>query len=268
VTRKVLEAARELELIVRGGSGIDNIDVEAATARGVTVLNTPGANSESVAELTIAFLICLARQIPKAHAGVLAGRWEKKTLMGSEISGKTLGIIGVGRIGRKVAVKARALGMSVLGCDPYVREEEIIEARAVPASLEEILRSSDYITFHVPLTAETMHMADADFLAAAKDGVRILNLSRGGVIDEEALLQFIESGKVAGAALDVFSHEPPGRIRLLEKDCVIVTPHIGGATSEARERIGMEVVRVIVEYAAGRRAREESPSTPMRGTRK
>jgi D-3-phosphoglycerate dehydrogenase len=259
VTRKVLEAAGELELIVRGGAGIDNIDVEAATARGVTVLNTPGANAESVGEMAIGFLLCLARQIPQAHAGLAAGRWEKKKLRGSEIYGKTLGIIGVGRTGKSVSRKARALGMSVLGYDPYVSEEEIIEARAVPAPLEELLRAADYITFHVPLTPETSHMADADFFAAAKEGVRILNLARGGVIDEEALLRAIESGKVAGAALDVFSEEPPGSNPLLEKECVIATPHIGGATVEAQERVGRQVAKVIMEYAAGEYAREEGP---------
>jgi D-3-phosphoglycerate dehydrogenase len=250
VTKKVLDAAKEMRLIVRGGVGIDNIDVETARARDISVVNTPGANTESVAEMTIAFLLCLARRIPQAHAGLAAGRWEKKNLRGSEIAGKTLGIIGMGRIGRSVAQKARAFGMSVLAYDPYVSEDEIIAARAVPAPLDELRRTADYITLHVPLTQETRNLVDDIFLARVKAGVRILNLARGGVIDEEALLRAIESGRVAGAAIDVFAKEPPGRSPLFEKECVVVTPHIGAATVEAHERVGEEVVKAITEYAA------------------
>lgn len=252
VTKKVLEAAAELRLIVRAGVGLDNIDMEAARARGITVMNTPGANTESVAEMTIALLLCLARRIPQAHMGLVGGVWEKPRIRGSEIAGKTLGVIGMGRIGRCVSRKARALGMSVLAYDPYVSEEEIIDARAVPAPLDELRRTADYITLHVPLTDQTKNLVDTEFLAGVKAGVHIVNCARGGVVDEEALLHAIESGRVAGVAMDVFAQEPPGRNPLFGKDCVVVTPHIGAATVEAQERVEREVVRVIIEYASGK----------------
>jgi D-3-phosphoglycerate dehydrogenase len=252
VTKKVLEAAKNLQLIVRGGVGLDNIDLETAQERGVTVANTPGTNSESVAELTIAFMLCLARRIPEAYNTLLDGRWEKKRFRGSEIGGKTLGIIGMGRIGASVARKAAAFDMTVLGFDPYLEAAQIERSGARPSTLEEIRERSDFITLHVPISDETKNLVDADFLAGTKDGVRIVNCARGGVVDEKALLDAIEAGKVAGAALDVFAEEPPGKHPLLEKDCVVATPHIGAATFEAQERVGREVARVIMEFAAGK----------------
>ncbi len=252
VTKKVLEAATELELIVRGGVGLDNIDLETARERGVTVANTPGTNSESVAEMTIAFMLCMARRIPQAHNTLLEGRWEKKSFRGSEIGGKTLGIIGMGRIGASVARKASAFDMTVLGYDPYLDAAVIERSGARPSTLDEIRQKADYITLHVPISDETRNLIDADFLAGAKDGVRIVNCARGGVVDEQALLEAIDSGKVAGAAMDVFAEEPPGKHPILEKDCIVATPHIGAATFEAQARVGKEVARIIIEFAAGK----------------
>jgi D-3-phosphoglycerate dehydrogenase len=252
VTRRVIEAAGELKLIVRGGVGLDNIDQEAAKEKGITVANTPGTNSESVAELTIGLMLCLARQIPQAHAGLVAGRWEKKQFRGCELGGKTLGIIGMGRIGQSVSKKAIAFGMSVLGYDPYVTDADMSKAGVKAVTLDELRNSSDFITIHVPMSSETRSLVDKEFLSGAKDGVRIVNCARGGVVDEKALLQAIESGKVAGAALDVFAEEPPGESPLFEKNIVVGTPHIGAATFEAQERVGKEVVRVILEFKAGK----------------
>ena len=250
VTGKVIEAASGLELIVRGGVGLDNVDLEAAKAKGITVANTPGMNSESVAELAIGFLLCLARQIPRAHAGLAAGRWEKKQFRGHEINGKTLGIIGMGRIGRAISQKAAALGMSVVGFDPYVDDREMNKYGAKAVILDKLRRHSDFITIHVPINEETRNLVDADFLAGAKDGVYIINCARGGVVDEVALLDALKSGKVTGAALDVFTDEPPGPSPLFEHERVIGTPHIGAATFEAQERVGKEIVRILTEKAA------------------
>ncbi|MFQ6104561.1 MAG: hydroxyacid dehydrogenase [Candidatus Glassbacteria bacterium] len=252
VTKKVIEAAGNLKLIVRGGVGLDNIDLEAAKEKGIKVLNTPGTNAESVAELTIGLMLCLARQIPQAHATLVEGRWEKKKFRGFELGGKTLGIIGMGRIGRSVSAKAAALGMTVLGYDPYVEDDVIRRAKANPATLDEIRRASDFLTIHVPISQETKNLVDSEFLAGVKDGIRIINCARGGIVDEAALLKAIESGKVGGAAFDVFESEPPGKSPLFEKECVIGTPHIGAATVEAQERVGKEVVRVIMEFNAGK----------------
>ena len=193
-------------------------------------------------------MLCLARRIPQAHIGLAAGRWEKKKFRGDELGGKTLGIIGMGRIGRSVAGKATALGMRVFGFDPNVNNEDVIRAGAKPVTIEELRNSSDYITIHVPILPETKDLIDADFLAGARDGVRIVNCARGGVVDEDALLDAIDSGKVAGAALDVFEEEPPGESPLFRRDCVIGTPHIGAATFEAQERVGEAVVKVLNDF--------------------
>ncbi len=246
VRKPVLDAASNLRVVVRGGVGVDNIDVEYAEKKGVRVLNTPAASTESVAELTLAYIFALARPIVQATESIKAGKWEKSKFHGSEIQGKTLGIIGVGRIGSVVAQRAAALGMIVLGYDACA-------IGAVPfmmlTSLEELLARSDYITIHIPLTRESHHMLDARSFAAMKDGVRIVDCARGGVVDEDALYAAIVAGKVAGAALDVFETEPvPAGAKLVQLPQVICSPHMGAMTGEATERIGDEVADLLKKY--------------------
>jgi D-3-phosphoglycerate dehydrogenase len=244
VRRPLLDRAENLKLIVRGGVGVDNIDADYAAHKGVRVVNTPGASTYSVAELTIAFLFALARPVVQATQSLRDGKWEKKQFEGTEIQGKTLGIIGMGRIGMAVATRAAALGMIVLGYDsrtvgpaPYM----------MMMSLDELLARSDYITLHVPLSESSRHMIDADVIARMKDGVRIVDCARGGVIDEAALYDALVSGKVAGAALDVFEDEPLNDYRLFTLPQVIGTPHIGAATHEATARIGDEVAEILID---------------------
>ena len=245
VRKPVLDVATNLRVIVRGGVGVDNIDVEYAEQRGVRVLNTPAASTESVAELTLAYLFALARPIVQATASVKAGKWEKSKFHGAEIQGKTLGIIGVGRIGTVVAQRAAALGMIVLGYDACA-------VGPVPfmmmVSLEELLSRADYITLHIPLTSESHHLIDAETIARMKDGVRIIDCARGGVIDEAALYDAIVAGKVAGAALDVFEVEPLTDSKLMQLDQVIGSPHMGAMTGEATERIGDEVAELLKNF--------------------
>jgi D-3-phosphoglycerate dehydrogenase len=246
VRQPVLDAARNLQVIVRGGVGVDNIDVDYAARKGVRVLNTPAASSESVAELTLAYLFALARPIVQAAASVKAGKWEKGKFCGIEIQGKTLGIIGIGRIGTLVAQRAAAMGMLVLGYDarnvgpmPFM----------MLMTMEELLERSDFITLHLPLNEQSRHMINAETIAAMKDGVRIINCARGGVIDEEALYNAIVSGKVAGAALDVFEQEPLTNTRLIALEQVIGSPHMGAMTDEATERIGDEVADLLKTFS-------------------
>jgi D-3-phosphoglycerate dehydrogenase len=244
VRRPLLDRAENLKLIVRGGVGVDNIDADYAAQKGIRVLNTPGASTHSVAELAIAFMFALARPVVQATQSLRDRKWEKKQFEGAEIQGKTLGIIGMGRIGMAVATRAAALGMIVLGYDsrtvgpaPYM----------MMMSLDELLARSDYITLHVPLSESSRHMIDADVIARMKDGVRIVDCARGGVIDEAALYDALVSGKVAGAALDVFEDEPLNDYRLFTLPQVIGTPHIGAATHEATARIGDEVAEILID---------------------
>lgn len=243
VRKPVIDAATRLKVIVRGGVGVDNIDVDYAQARGIRVLNTPGASTASVAELTLAYLFALARPIVQATISMREGLWEKSRFEGIELQGKILGIIGMGRIGTAVAVRAAALGMIVLGYDsrsigpaPYMQM----------VSLDELLAKSDFITLHLPLTAESHHMINAETIAKMKTGVRIVDCARGGVIDEDALYDAIRSGKVAGAALDVFENEPLTDRKLFELPQVIGSPHIGASTHEATARIGDEVADILI----------------------
>ncbi|MEJ5198915.1 MAG: hydroxyacid dehydrogenase [Anaerolineae bacterium] len=243
VRKPVIDAATNLKVIVRGGVGVDNIDVDYAQARGIRVLNTPGASTASVAELTLAYLFALARPIVQATISMREGLWEKSRFEGIELQGKVLGIIGMGRIGTAVAVRAAALGMIVLGYDsrsigpaPYMQM----------VSLDELLARSDFITLHLPLTAESHHMINAETIAKMKTGVRIVDCARGGVIDEDALYDAIRSGKVAGAALDVFENEPLTDRKLFELPQVIGSPHIGASTHEATARIGDEVADILI----------------------
>ncbi len=242
-----LAAARRLRLVVRGGVGTDNIDLEAARARGIEVLNTPRASTASVAELALGLLLALARRIPQADAALKAGGWPKKEFSdGIEIEGKTLGIIGVGRIGGALGRRASALGMVVIGADKELEPAGRFEGLEI-LPLEMLLPRADFVSLHIPLAEEGHAQIGREEIARMKDGVLLVNCARGGVVDEEALLEALESGKVRGAALDVFAEEPPRDLRLLRHPRVICTPHMGASTREAQARIGMEVAQIVLE---------------------
>lgn len=241
VTAAFFEAAKNLKVVGRAGVGVDNIDLTAAKAHGVSVVNAPIATTLAVAELTFGLMLALARDIPRADAGMKDGRWLKKDLEGIELFGKTLGIIGMGRIGAEVGRRATAFGMSVLGYDPLIPADEIIRRGAEPLTLDDLLSRADFITLHLPLTSETRGMLNAAAFAKMKDGVRIACAARGGIIDESALLDALNSGKVAGAALDVFATEPPGKTDLVSHPRVIATPHVGAQTAEAQVRAGLDI---------------------------
>jgi D-3-phosphoglycerate dehydrogenase len=245
VRQPLIDVCPNLKAIVRGGVGLDTIDHEYAKSKGIAVMNTPMASSASVAELAIGYMFMLARSLFKATASMKADKWDKKAFEGDEIGGKTLGLIGVGNIGREVAKRASALGMTVLAYDPYVKEA--IEAQLVP--LHELLARADYISLHLPKTKESANMIAAEEFAKMKDGVRIINCARGGIIDEQALYEALSSGKVAGAALDVYAEEPPTDWKLLKLDNVIGSPHIGAATREAQGRVGAEVAEKLIAFA-------------------
>ena len=242
---EVLENAKNLKFIIRGGVGLDNIDVKKAEEKGIVVLNTPEASTISVAELVIGYLIALSRFIPQATYSLKTGKWEKKKFKGQEIFGKTLGIIGIGRIGKEVAKRANALGMKILGFDPFVKEAEGIEI----ADLHFLVENSDYITLHIPLAENTKYIINKGLIDKMKQGVFIINCARGGLIDEDALYTALQSGKIKGAAFDVFEIEPPNNNKLLQLENFIATPHIGGSTVESQERIGAEIAQKIIEYS-------------------
>jgi len=245
VRQPLIDNCPNLKVIVRGGVGLDTIDADYARSKGIMVMNTPLANSASVAELAIGFMFALARSLYQTTASIKAEKWEKKRFEGDEIGGKTLGLIGVGNIGREVARRASALGMTVLSYDPYVKSLEGVKL----VGLNEILTQSDYISLHLPKNSETEKMISTDQFAMMKDGVRIVNCARGGIIDEDALYSALTSGKVAGAALDVFAEEPPTDWTLLKLENVIGSPHIGAATKEAQGRVGAEVAQKLIEFA-------------------
>ncbi|MFQ6117886.1 MAG: hydroxyacid dehydrogenase, partial [Candidatus Bipolaricaulia bacterium] len=213
---------------------------------GIKILNTPGATTISVAELALGHMLALARHIPQATASLKAGKWEKKKFMGTELYGKTLGIIGIGKIGQEVAKRASAFGMDLVAYDPYVREEEVRHLGLKLLPLEDLLPYSDYITIHVPLTPETRHLLSGREFAMMKDGVRLINCARGGVVDERALYDALVGGKVAGAALDVFEEEPPKDNPLLKLDNVIATPHLGASAREGQVRSGVEIAEKMI----------------------
>ena len=247
VTKEVIDAGTSLKAIVRAGVGLDNIDVGYAKEKGVSVLNTPSASTQSVAELTIAYLMALARNIPLMTASMKAGKWEKKSFLGSEVSGKKLGLIGSGRIGQAVADRAIALGMTVLAYDPYVTQLPNITL----VEMDDLLKEADYISLHIPHTDETHNILDAAAFTKMKGGVRIINCARGGTIDEDALYQAIQNGKVAGAALDVFAEEPLTNPSLFSLDQVIGSPHIGAGTGEAKERVGQVAAQKVIDTLKG-----------------
>ena len=248
VTGDLLQAADDLKVIGRAGIGLDNVDIPAATERGIVVMNTPGGNTVSAAEHAIAMMMALTRNIPRGTATLKQGRWEKKNLQGREVFKKTLGVIGCGNIGSIVADRARGLKMKVLVHDPCFTSELIEEMGHESVSLEELYAQSDYITIHVPKDESTANMIDTTAFSQMKDGVMLINCSRGGIVEENDLYEALTSGKVAGAAMDVFSQEPPGDHPLLTLDQFIATPHLGAATKEAQINVAVAVARQMIAF--------------------
>jgi len=248
VTAEVLAQAPQLKVIGQAGIAVENIDLSAATAAGVLVMNTPGGNAVSVAEITLGLMLSMARSIPQAIASTKSGHWERRKFLGHELRGKTLGVIGLGSIGREVVSRARAFEMRIIASDPYVNSQAASDLSAALLSVEELFEQSDYITLHVALTTETYGILNEGAFARMKKGVKIVNCARGELIDGEALRKAIESGKVGAAALDVFQTEPPVGEPLLAFDNVLATPHIGGSTEEAREAVGVRIARQVVDY--------------------
>jgi D-3-phosphoglycerate dehydrogenase len=252
ITSEVIAAAPKLRVVGRAGVGVDNIDVEAATARGIIVMNTPTGNTMATAELTFTHMLCGARPIVQAGASMKAGQWDRKTFSGSELFQKTLGILGLGRIGAEVAKRAHAFGMRVLAYDPYLTAARAKTLNVELGEVERILREADYITVHMPLTDDTKYMVDEAAFAKMKKGVRIFNCARGGIIKESALLAALQEGKVAAAGLDVYEDEPLAADHPLRKQPnVVLTPHLGASTKEAQESVGLEVAEAVAEVLAG-----------------
>lgn len=255
VTPEVFKAADNLKVIGRAGVGVDNINLASASSKGVTVVNAPQSTSLAVAELALTLMLSLARSVPSADSSMKAGQWMKKQLMGIELNEKNLGIIGMGNIGQIVAQRAAAFGMKVLGYDPLLSNDTIAQRGAQPCSFEELLAQSDFITLHIPLTDETRNMINGQVLGRMKPGVRLVCAARGGVIDETALLGALESGQVAGAALDVFTKEPPGLSALVAHPSVIATPHIGAQTKEAQVRAAVDIATEVLAALRGEKLR-------------
>jgi D-3-phosphoglycerate dehydrogenase / 2-oxoglutarate reductase len=252
ITREVFAAAPLLKVVGRAGVGVDNVDVEAATERGVVVMNTPAGNTIATAELTFTHILCGARPVPQAAASMKAGQWDRKSFGGIELFKKTLGIVGLGRIGGEVAKRAQAFGMRVLAYDPYLAPSRAKAMQVEIATMDEILAQADYITVHMPLTEDTKYMIDEAAFAKCKKGLRIFNCARGGIIKESALVEAVKSGKVAAAGLDVFEDEPLAKdseLRTLAN--VVLTPHLGASTAEAQESVGIEIAEQITDVLAG-----------------
>ena len=252
VTRDIIEAAPKLRAVGRAGVGVDNIDVEAASDRGIIVMNTPGGNTIATAELAFTHLLCSARPIPQANASMKSGKWDKKTFQGSELYQKTIGILGLGRIGSEVAKRARAFGMNVLAYDPYLTKARAEQLEVTKVDLDAIFKEADFITIHMPKTEATANMLNAGAFAKMKKGVRIINCARGGLVDEADLAGALASGQVAAAGLDVFAEEPlASESPLREHERVVMTPHLGASTAEAQENVGLEVAECIYEALKG-----------------
>lgn len=247
VTEELLESANQLRVIARAGVGVDNINVNAATRKGIIVINAPGANTIAATEHTLAMMLSLARKIPQAHQKTLTGEWDRNSFKGVELYKKTLGVIGMGKIGTEVAKRAKSFGMNILAFDPYLTEERAKKLGMTKASLDLIARESDFITVHTPLTKDTKGLVNEEYLRKTKKGVRFVNCARGGIIDEKALVKAIQSGHVSGAALDVFEKEPVTDPELLHNPNIIVTPHLGASTVEAQEKVAQEVSAEIIE---------------------
>ena len=252
ITRRVLEAASHLQIVGRAGVGVDNIDVGAATERGVIVVNSPAGNTVAVAELTLGMMISLVRKLIPAHNSVVAGQWKRAKFLGTELYGKTLGIVGVGKIGVEVARRATAFGMNIVGYDPFLSSNRAAQLGIEPLSLEEVWKRADFITLHTPLTPETRHMVGPKVLAMMKPQAIVLNCARGGIIDETALYNALKNGEIGGAGLDVYEVEPPTNSPLLELENVLLTPHLGASTQEAQVEVALDVARQIVEVLNGR----------------
>jgi len=252
VTADVLAAAARMKVVGRAGTGVDNIDLDAATRRGILVMNTPGGNTVSAAEHTVSMLLSLARNIPQAHMSLARGEWERKKFTGTEVTEKTLGVVGLGKIGREVASRCLGLGMKVLGYDPILAPDAAARLQIELVTLPELYRRSDFITVHTPLTPDTRGLLGDATLSQCKKGVRIINCARGGIVDEAALLRALESGRVGGAALDVFEKEPPAGNPLLRHPKVIATPHLGASTEEAQEKVAVQIAHQLADALHGR----------------
>ena len=252
VTAEVIARADRLRVIGRAGVGLDNVDADAATKRGIIVMNVPAGNTISTAEHTVSMLLALARRIPQADAHLRAGLWERSKFVGTELFGKTLGIIGLGKIGTEVAKRVQAFGMHVLAYDPFLSTERAQQLEIQLTDLARLYAEADFITVHTPLTAETRHLIGAKEIATMKRGVRLLNCARGGIIDERALYDAIKEGQVAGAAIDVFEEEPPKNHPLLTLDQVVCTPHLGASTQEAQLNVAIEVAKQVADALLGR----------------
>lgn len=248
VTAAIIDAAPRLRAIARAGTGVDNVDVAAASARGIVVMNAPGANSISVAELAMAQVLALARHLPAADAAMKQGKWEKKKFLGEEVRGKTLGLVGLGRIGQEVATRAAAFGMVVVAHDPFIAEQIAHDHGVQLVSMDELFAGADYVSLHMPSTPQTRNLVNADRLARARKGIRIVNTSRGDLVDESALADAIESGQVGGAAIDVFTKEPTVDHRLQMLPQVIATPHIAASTREGQELVGVETAAALRDF--------------------
>jgi len=252
VTASVIQAGSKLKAIGRAGVGVDNIDLDAAKKHNVTVVNAPMSTSLAVAELTFGLMLTLAREIPRADAGMKQGKWLKKELEGVELNGKTLGVIGYGRIGAEVGRRATAFGMNVIAYDPLISEDDIKQRGAEPVSIQDLYAWSDFISLHLPLNVQTRDMMGAQAFSEMKTGVRIVSAARGGIIDEVELVKALNSGKVAGAALDVFSVEPPGLTETVSHPRVIATPHVGAQTVEAQSRASEDIANEVLSVLLGK----------------
>uniref|UniRef100_A0A8C9WRU5 phosphoglycerate dehydrogenase n=1 Tax=Scleropages formosus TaxID=113540 RepID=A0A8C9WRU5_SCLFO len=252
ITAEIINAADNLKIIGRAGTGVDNVDVDAATKKGIIVMNTPGGNTVSAAELTCAMIISLSRHVPQAVMSMKAGKWERKKFMGSELYGKVLGIIGLGRIGKEVATRMQSFGMKTIGYDPITPPEVSATWGVEQMSLEQLWPQCDYITVHTPLMPSTTGLLNDATFAECKKGVKVVNCARGGIIDEDALLRALESGQCGGAGLDVFVEEPPKNRALVDHFNVISCPHLGASTREAQARCGQEIALQIVDMLKGR----------------
>ncbi len=255
VTAAVIEAGRRLQVIGRAGVGVDNIDLEAATRRGIEVVNAPTGNTISAAEHTIALMLASARHIPQAHASLRAGQWRRAEFMGTEVRGKTLGVVGLGKVGTEVARRAQGMEMKIIGHDPFISPDHARNLGVELVSLEELLRRSDFITLHTPLTGSTRGLIGQRELELVKPTLRIINCARGGIVDEEALYEAVESGRMAGAAVDVFSQEPAKDNILFKSDRIIVTPHLAASTAEAQVGVAVDVAEQIAAVLRGEPAR-------------
>lgn len=255
VTADVINASKNLKVIGRAGVGLDNVDCKAASKKGVIVMNTPGGNTISATEQTMSLIMALSRNIPQANASIKRGEWDRKKFMGIELFEKTLGIVGLGRIGGEVAKRALSFGMKVIAYDPYLTIEKAKQMNIELVKLKKLFSLSDFITVHTPLTDDTKHLISNNEIRQMKKGVRLVNVARGGIMDEGALLKGIESGKIAGVALDVYETKPPAKNPLLESDKVIGTPHLGASTEEAQVNVAVDVAKQIVDALLGRGVR-------------